>query len=91
MKLRSLFAAGSTIAFVLMTSADNFAQDSSETTTPIEKAGLGCDKTAIEWLKPGEFEVARSRAQKEKRLLIIKGISFGVDDAGAKCATKGMW
>ncbi len=53
--------------------------------------GLGCDRSAIRWFIPGQFQDARERARKEKRLLIIKGISFGVDNAGAKCATKGKW
>jgi len=52
---------------------------------------LGCDASAIRWFIPGEFKEALERAKEEKRLLIIKGISFGVDDAGAKCATKGKW
>ncbi|MCA8954868.1 MAG: hypothetical protein KDC87_02275 [Planctomycetes bacterium] len=56
-----------------------------------QPASLGCDRTAIRWLKPGEFEQARARAQRDNRLLLIKGISFGVDDEGARCATKGRW
>jgi hypothetical protein len=52
---------------------------------------LGCDPSAIQWFIPGQFEEALARAKEEKRLLIIKGISFGVDDVGAKCATKGKW
>ena len=50
-----------------------------------------CDRTAIQWVLPGDFEQALARAQKEQRILVIKGISFGVDDEGAKCATKGVW
>jgi len=49
------------------------------------------DRTAIQWVLPGDFPQALARAQKEQRILVIKGISFGVDDAGAKCATKGVW
>ena len=52
---------------------------------------LGCDASAIRWFIPGEFKEALERAKEEKRLLIIKGITFGVDAAGAKCATKGKW
>jgi hypothetical protein len=52
---------------------------------------ITCDRTAIAWMLPGDFEQALARAQKEQRILVIKGISFGVDDAGAKCATKGVW
>lgn len=51
----------------------------------------GCDRAAIRWTLPGRFEEARERARKEKRLLVIKGIAFGVDEAGAACATKGDW
>ena len=50
-----------------------------------------CDRTAIQWVLPGDFPQALARAQKEQRIVVIKGISFGVDGAGAKCATKGVW
>jgi hypothetical protein len=50
-----------------------------------------CDRTAIQWVLPGDFPRALARAKQEQRILVIKGISFGVDDAGAKCATKGVW
>lgn len=59
--------------------------------TPAQSDGFGCDPSAIQWFVPGQFEKALARAKEEKRLLVIKGISFGVDDAGAKCATKGKW
>lgn len=49
------------------------------------------DRSAIRWHTPGEFEAARKEAETEKRLLLIKGIAFGVDAAGAKDATKGCW
>jgi hypothetical protein len=49
------------------------------------------DRTAIRWRVPGEFEDARKEAEKEKRLLLVKGIAFGVDELGAKDATKGCW
>ena len=51
----------------------------------------GCDRSAIWWTLPGHFKEALARAKKENRLIIIKGIAFGVDEAGAKCATKGEW
>ncbi len=50
-----------------------------------------CDPSAIRWALPGEFAVARERAVAEGRLLVVKGISFGVDAIGARCATKGRW
>jgi hypothetical protein len=49
------------------------------------------DTTAIDWFAPGSFDAARKKAEAEHRLLMIKGISFGVDEAGAACATKGCW
>lgn len=49
------------------------------------------DTTNIEWVLPGDFGDALARAKAEKRLLLIKGISFGVDVEGAGCATKGRW
>lgn len=52
---------------------------------------FGCDRSAIRWTLPGHFDEALARAKKENRLIIIKGIAFGVDEAGAKCATKGDW
>lgn len=46
---------------------------------------------AIAWHLPHDFDAAVARAKKQKRILVIKGVSFGIDDAGAKCATKGKW
>jgi len=56
-----------------------------------QDGGAACDRSAIEWVLPGEFPRALERAQTEQRILVVKGISFGVDVAGAKCATKGVW
>lgn len=50
-----------------------------------------CDRTAITWVLPGDFEAGLARARKEQRIIVIKGISFGVDTEGARCATKGVW
>jgi len=50
-----------------------------------------CDRTAIDWVLPGDFPKALARAKSEQRIVVIKGISFGVDTEGAKCATKGVW
>ena len=48
-------------------------------------------EAAIRWKLPHEFTDAVAAAKKQKRILIIKGVSFGIDEAGAKCATKGKW
>jgi hypothetical protein len=53
--------------------------------------GFQGDPSAIEWHIPGDFKKALKKSVETQRLLIIKGISFGVDEAGAKCATKGDW
>lgn len=50
-----------------------------------------CDRSAIDWVLPGSFPQAVARAQQDQRIIVIKGISFGVDSAGAGCATKGVW
>jgi hypothetical protein len=63
----------------------------SAATLRAQDGNITCDRTAIEWVLPGDFAQALARAQQEQRILVIKGISFGVDDAGAKCATKGVW
>ena len=49
------------------------------------------DPTAIDWHLPGDFEAAKAATGKANRILLIKGIAFGVDAEGAKCATKGCW
>lgn len=51
----------------------------------------GCDPRAIAWALPGQFAAARERARSEHRFLLIKGVAFGIDEAGATCATKGRW
>ncbi|MBI3408400.1 MAG: hypothetical protein HY040_08590 [Planctomycetes bacterium] len=57
-----------------------------------QKERLTCQNTsAIRWFLPGQFEEARAHAEKTKRILMVKGISFGIDAVGAKCATKGNW
>ncbi len=74
---RSLFAA---LAAVVLTSPAVAADPAACT-----------DRSAIRWHLPGDFESAQKAADKEKRLLLVKGIAFGVDEVGAKDATKGCW
>lgn len=51
-----------------------------------------CENTlAINWVLPGHFADALKQANEQQRLIMIKGIAFGIDDAGATCATKGCW
>ena len=52
---------------------------------------LVCDTAAIDWFLPGDFEAALSKAKAQGRMLLVKGVSFGIDAAGAKCATEGTW
>ena len=49
------------------------------------------DTASIRWHTPGKFEQARKAAAAQNRLLMVKGIAFGVDAAGAESATKGCW
>lgn len=51
----------------------------------------GFDRNNIRWVLPASFPEALARAKNEKRILLIKGIAFNIDEAGAKCATKGHW
>ncbi|HLQ37601.1 MAG TPA: hypothetical protein VK348_07360 [Planctomycetota bacterium] len=60
-------------------------------TLPAQATELGCDRNAIHWVLPGDFPTALTRAKAEQRMLVVKGISFGVDTDGARCATKGVW
>ena len=48
-------------------------------------------EAAIEWHLPHQFSEAREASKKQSRILLIKGVSFGIDEAGAQCATKGKW
>ena len=58
---------------------------------PAWAEGPGCDPSAIRWHFPHQFDEALARAANEKRILLVKGVSFGIDDIGATCATKGKW
>lgn len=63
------------------------AQDES----PAANAQSACVTDNIDWVLPGHFDEAVARSKTEQRLLLIKGVSFGIDVAGAACATKGKW
>lgn len=56
-----------------------------------DEAPPAYDATAIQWVLPDAFDEALRRARVEERLVLIKGVSFGIDEAGAQCATKGKW
>ncbi len=49
------------------------------------------DTSAIRWFTPGDFAKAQKQAAEERRILMIKGIAFGIDELGATSATKGCW
>ncbi len=49
------------------------------------------DSEVVEFILPGQFDKAKAKAKKENRLILIKGVGFGVDKTGASCATKGKW
>jgi hypothetical protein len=55
-------------------------------------AGMAlADECSIRWHFPHQFEEARARSKAENRILLVKGVSFGIDEEGATCATKGKW
>ena len=49
------------------------------------------DATVVDFFLPGKFEEARKRSRKTGRCLLVKGVAFGMDKAGAACATRGHW
>ena len=49
------------------------------------------DSRVVDFFLPGQFLEARMRAMETNRSLLIKGVAFGMDEAGATCATKGHW
>lgn len=55
------------------------------------EAPVYSDTSAIQWVLPADFDEALARARSQNRLLLIKGVSFGIDAAGASCATAGTW
>lgn len=55
-----------------------------------QPAGPG-DSRVADFFLPGQFLEARMKAMETNRSLLIKGVAFGMDEAGAKCATKGHW
>lgn len=73
-----------TMAIVVVLGAPVRAQDP-------ETPEYGCDRSAIQWILPGHFSDARKQAKEQDRLIMIKGVSFGIDATGATCATKGTW
>lgn len=56
-----------------------------------ELAPAASDPAAIRWVLPGRFEEARARADEEQRILLVKGVSFGIDELGAREPSKGKW
>ena len=49
------------------------------------------DTTVVDFFLPGSFKDAQKKAKKTNRCLLIKGVAFGMDQAGATCAIKGHW
>ena len=49
------------------------------------------DRRHIDWFSPGEFAKARKKAAATGRLILVKGISFGIDARGAADARCGSW
>ena len=57
----------------------------------VAAAAADCDERAISWFFPHQVGEARERSRESGRILLVKGVSFGIDHAGAACATKGRW
>ena len=70
----------------LLTAAPGAAQDGNS----VEAQACGND-TVVDFVLPGRFREARKRSSERNRLLLIKGVAFGMDEAGATCATAGHW
>ena len=58
---------------------------------PAQESKPPASTLAINWVFPGHFADALLKARTQQRLMMIKGIAFGIDDLGATCATKGCW
>ncbi|MDB4778025.1 hypothetical protein OAG68_01050 [bacterium] len=52
---------------------------------------FGFNSEAIDWVIPGEFKDALDRSRQQERILLVRGLGFGLDELGATCATKGCW
>ena len=61
------------------------------TTTVLALLGGAQDSAAIQWVFPGDFDQARQRAADEEKILLVKGVSFGIDELGARDASRGQW
>ncbi len=49
------------------------------------------DPDVVRFFLPGQFGKVKEEARRQNRLILIKGVGFGVDRQGAACATKGKW
>ncbi len=58
---------------------------------PSKVNDFGFDPTRIRWFLPGDFAGALECALDTHRILLIKGVSFNIDEIGARCATQGTW
>ena len=58
---------------------------------PAPRALEAPEPLAVQSLAPGEFDDARRTADKPRRLPILEGVAFGIDERGSNSATKGTW
>jgi len=84
--LTLLLSARSTLALALLAATAAPARSTQEAAAP-----KVTDDAAIEWFLPADFDGAVARARADQRLILIKGVSFGIDKEGASCATAGTW
>ena len=63
-----------------------------DTLVPNLGAGPRCGSSTIaRTFTPGAFQEALDLARAESRMLLVKGVAFGMDELGASAPTKGHW
>ena len=87
MQLRLSFVLAFAVLLSGMTGLSHAKERAPDPLSPARKR----DQAAIEWKLPHQFDEAVREAKAKNRILLIKGVSFGIDEAGATCATDGMW
>ena len=78
-------------ALLVLALGANATNEPGDPLPPTRPPVYGIDRARIAWVLPGDFELAFARARCENRILLIKTVSFGIDDLGASDATKGRW
>lgn len=75
---------GCVLVGILLLAGTSHAQDDSQTK-------IDLNSQSIQWFVPGKFEDAMEKSRQQERILLMRGLGFGLDEEGASCATKGCW